>query len=435
MDSIVIAVLGSALFVEPRRHLFHKRKRLINMVIVILLLFIFPECTVSDEHNKNISNLNYKIISETKLIENDSLILISINKLIQSGNKWFVFDKSDSKAVIYNSKGDIIDLFRLNSSISDSGAIYGMPSRFGDTSITLKEAYELPDAPNSIYSVPLSYYLLDMYKSGDEILFAMRTQIYAYNSNPDSNIRSKYYRANIAGVVRYNILNKNTQFHPFIDDNYIITQANSIYYDSIDNRYYIDCYGRRISGRNWVLAEYDSNFQVTRKLLELPVDYVESGCNYYLKFDPYITNLNNTLFVSFPYDEKIINLDTKEEINIPMLRYSNSDIFKIVQNNELRRDSILYYLYNSFEGLYSTKDANLILIIRKYYPDSSGSRKSSFEVLEINEKSGLIKTLKFGFNNHNGSARCFTFSKEKNSLFVARKSNEGWTIEEIPWEE
>jgi hypothetical protein len=407
----------------------------IFMKIIFLLFFSYNLIACSSDDVKNSSNIHDVVTYAhcIKLIENDSIIIVSLDKLIFEDNRLFILDRSDSKILTFNDSGKFISKINIDPNISDSAVIYCKSSRFGDTLLSSYQISKLNDFPHKDnYLTPKSF-ILDMNISDNSISYTARIQTWALTHNPDTNINSKYYVSISLGYVSYNKITHKEKFYPIFDDIEIITQGNTFFFDEDSKHYFIDCYGRRKSGKDWVLATFDSNFNVLEKLLELPKGYVESGCGYFIKFNPYITKINDKIYTAFPFDEKIINPSTRDTIGIPSLSYSNSLIFNKIKNKIIPRDSIHFYLYNEILGLYHNKNNNLITVLRNYYPDSLERRVSHFSVSEMTVKGDLVKNLKINFLNDNGSVRNITFSKQRNSILVSRKSKKGWIIEEIIW--
>ena len=186
------------------------------------------------------------------------------------------------------------------------------------------------------------------------------------------------------------------------------------------------------------VASYDSNGKFLGNIGYLPDKYVKNQLIYKERWQPLLTNINDSIFISYPRDNEIYAPGQKIRFRLKNLPYSNDsglvylhDYYRLkkVENRRYDRFEVakllpvsIIYTFNS-NGNFGV----VLLVFDKEHPMGY-----YYIAQEYDFKGNLLSHTKI--NDEPGNQiRNFVFDKYNSYLCIVSKNKDGWTLEKREW--
>ncbi|MDT3739888.1 MAG: hypothetical protein RO257_10365 [Candidatus Kapabacteria bacterium] len=424
------------------------------LLLSMMFMFTLKECTLYTKHIKNYKpqklsvdesfpKKSIKLIDKIKLEENEEVIISTINsiEILDGGLEFLIIDPSSKKTVVFNYMDGSIKNLILQ---EENWLRYFVAEKPHPISVAIKgklkyintddySKYDLNQnavnyikySPFIIKSINKQHILLchaNMFAVSDEIKensLDNRVFLLKYNS-----------KLNLLKMVVPEVLHKSyilpSTFEILSNGNYIGSSSNYTYKDkgNIDSIV--------------TVASYDSTGKFLGNIGYLPDKYVKNQLIYQERWQPLLTNINDSIFIAYPRDNDIYAPGQKIRFSLKNLPYSNDsglvylyDYYRLkkVENSRYDRFEVanllpvsIIYTFNS-NGNFGV----VLLVFDKEHPMGY-----YYIAQEYDFKGNLLSHTKI--NDEPGNQiRNFVFDKYNNYLCIVSKNKDGWTLEKRKW--
>lgn len=426
-----------------------------KILILFLLCFLLMsnQCTLKTkgamnykakkiEIDENIPHKSMKLIDILTLQENDDVIISTINsaEIINGGSELVVVDPKSNNIVLYNyDDGSIKSLLLPEESwlkyfVSENPKPISSRIKGGLKYIHTEDysQYRLNDDAKK--ATKYSPFVVKSYK--DELIILAQANMFAVSDDIAENVLDnrvilfKYNNSyQIEKVVVPEVLLNSytipTIFEIQNDGNIIVGSSNF-------------SFKKGKTDSLTTLAIYDSTGTYLKDLAFLPDKYTRNNLIYKERWQPLLTCINDSAFITYPRDNTIYAPEKRIRFKLKNLPYSNdtgltyiNDYFRLRNIQKSRPDRFevanLLPMSNIFTFDSFGKFGIVILVFDKYEPMGF-----YYIAQEYDFDGTLISHTRINDEPEN-QIRNFVFDKYNGFLCLIKKSKKGWSIEKRNW--
>ncbi|MFP4544888.1 MAG: hypothetical protein ACOC4B_02375 [Bacteroidota bacterium] len=179
------------------------------------------------------------------------------------------------------------------------------------------------------------------------------------------------------------------------------------------------------------IALVSAEGSINKKMFTLPSVYSDNNLIDFSVFWPKPVNSNGKIYAIFELRKEVYDVENNSlafEIELPV---NNKDAWKKMINKKLPIDEMLTNAVNFFDfintSIYSTQKG--ILVISSII----GDEDKYILAHEYNSQGKVLRKMRIEKENENGNYSTAYYNSEENYLLVARRNDDGWIIEFVPW--
>jgi predicted transcriptional regulator with HTH domain len=274
----------------------------------------------------------------------------------------------------------------------------------------------------------ITYYKLNYFSKfyNDSIIFGMG--YYRFEFLKGRGMKSFIQGKKIACIFKINYQNLTYEHFPlkrsglyFPNPYYFSFYNNSLQIPVLASSKFID--SEDIADTNKiVVANYDFDGNFLEKYIFLPKEYIDHKVNYSITYEPYLHSHKDTVFVLFPYLNKILNRLSGEEFIMGGL---DSPVEQITSLDEFKKNRNKYFnlKYNNFTIFQDTNF--LVSFSRRSQIDSSNKFIKSDHIALYNRYTGNKEIIDIDMVEN---IKLVKYIDAINKLVVINVENEQWII-------
>lgn len=425
-------------------------------IATIILVSLINKCTLKTkdlksyklqkiENNEYFEHKSFKLIEKIKLEETDEFILSRITgiEVIEPDSSLLITCAANKLVVVYDYKKGIIKKI-----INPNNEGFKWLDHFLNEKPIPKQIVR-----SDLKYIPISEY--SRYGLNQQAIDQVKI-VYSIPKLINNKIFITSY-ANIVAVsdnVRHNCLDNRTFICCFDNKlNYEKMIVPEVRYDSyfimgelefLSNGEIIGTTSNFSYNEKWIsdsivtVARYDSTGKFLCNIGYLPDKYVKNNLIYEERWQPLITNISDSIFITYPRDNEIYAPGQLKRFKLRNLPYSNDsglvylyDYFRLLKIQNQKQDSkeigrfLPISIINTFNVL--GKFSLVLLVFDEHEPMGF-----YYIIQEYDTQGNLLSHSKI-YDEPENQIRNFYYDKFNNYLCIIRKSRDGWSLEKREW--
>lgn len=426
------------------------------LLLLLSLILISNECTLKThgagkykaqriEIRQNISPKKLQLIEKIYLEENDDVIINQISgiEIFEDATKLVLSDAANRIAVLYDfNNGKIL---KIIDSKDQNNEWYNY---FLDTKPLAKISFR-----DDLKFIPISE--CSKYGITEEgVKLARMHYFFPKSINNRVVISNLMYAWAVSDKEKHNSIINRSGFCWYdnelnfekmvvpevVNDSYIISgyyviQNNGDIIGTSSNFIYKD---KDVMDSLVTVSRYDSTGKLLGNIGYLPEKYSDNKLAYEELWKPFITSINDSIFIAYPRVKEIYAPSQKVRFSLINLPFSNDSglvhlynyyqLAKIQQRNPDSKEIgrlLPLSIVNTFNS-----NGNYGVIILVF--DETEPMGFYYIAQEYDIRGNLLSHTKF-YDEPENQIRDFVFDKANNQLCIVRKSKNGWSIEKRKW--
>mgnify|MGYP000303681020 CR=1 FL=1 len=419
--------------------------KILKNILSILLLFSFLTCIA-------LSNDDYDslvLLKSITLEENEEAILTKVTNVSTNSNSTeiLISDSEGKILILYDARiGKVLKYFEAPFELSDSLAIKGKYWNEQEEYVRndkvifangkkLEDDYIRKRLRNELY--------FGIFVNDNEIWASAYAKSLVKPKGIDT--LTEFHSTLSTGIMRYDLkINKMIEyicFEKIFEKKYYIfpwpyhfvvaPTRDSIFIITINSSHFRN----KGSDSLWIISSYNLKGEIIKPIMKMPEEYTQTKLGYSILFKPkFCFNNKNELLCVFPYAERVFNITNSTFFELKNLKQSNKIFLDSLKENPNLVDSFLvryfYFLPNSIENVYVTKNNEVIVITFQVFKISQNKTQVYWLIQEYDEQGNLNHQYKVTNLDEHGYIHYIFYDKNKDEfLFFKLLKGKGWFLD------